>query len=217
VVHPGAGNPDRTLVNALLAHCGAGLSGIGGEVRPGIVYRLDKDTSGLLVVAKTDAAHAALSAQLARRTMKRTYLAVVHGTPRPAEGTIDRPIGRSPHDRKRMAVVATGRPAVTRYRVLRPLGPEASLVECRLETGRTHQIRVHMAAIGHPVVGDPVYGRTRKTDNPAMRGFPRQALHAVRLELDDPETGRRLGFDSPLPGDIRSLIASLESFKNHYI
>ncbi|MBM3486412.1 MAG: RluA family pseudouridine synthase, partial [Alphaproteobacteria bacterium] len=159
VVHPAPGNPAGTLVNALIAHCGAGLSGIGGVRRPGIVHRLDKDTSGLMVVAKTDRAHQGLAGQFKAHSLARAYLAVVWGLPAPPTGTIEGAIGRDPRDRKRMAVVAgeRGKPALTRYRVLRRLGP-AALVECRLATGRTHQIRVHLAERGHPVVGDPLYG-----------------------------------------------------------
>src|SRR5579871_6232302 len=160
VVHPAPGNPDHTLVNALIAHCGDSLSGIGGEKRPGIVHRLDKDTSGLIVAAKNDLAHRALAADFAARRIERTYQAVVWGIPVPREGEIEGAIGRHPVDRKRMAVVKRGgKPALTHYRVVEPLGPSASLVEGRLATGRTHQIRVHLAAIGHPLLGDPVYGR----------------------------------------------------------
>jgi 23S rRNA pseudouridine1911/1915/1917 synthase len=156
VVHPAPGNPDRTLVNALLAHCGDTLQGIGGVKRPGIVHRIDKETSGLMVVAKTGHAHAALSAGFAERSIERAYWAAVWGTPNPRDGEIKQPIGRSPINRKKMAVVASGKPAHTLYRTLRPLGPVASLVECRLKTGRTHQIRVHMTELGHPLIGDPV-------------------------------------------------------------
>src|SRR4029077_5636052 len=160
VVHPAPGNPDKTLVNALIAHCGESLSGIGGERRPGIVHRLGKDTSGLLVAAKNDAAHHALAADFAARRIDRHYLAVVWGMPSPREGEISGPIGRHPVDRKRMAVVRRGgKPALTHYRVVAALGLSASLVECRLATGRTHQIRVHLASIGHPLLGDPVYGK----------------------------------------------------------
>ncbi len=221
VVHPAAGNPDGTLVNALLAHCGDRLSGIGGVRRPGIVHRLDKDTSGLMVVAKSDRAHQGLSAQFADRTLSRTYRAVVWGLPAAREGEVDAPIGRHPRDRKRMAVVQgpTGKPATTRYRVLRGFGLTASLVECRLLTGRTHQIRVHMAHIGHPVVGDPLYARVRAPRLKglgadalaALTGFPRQALHAVALEFVHPVTGERLRFESPFPNDIETLIHKLES------
>ncbi|WP_189045832.1 RluA family pseudouridine synthase [Aliidongia dinghuensis] len=218
VVHPAAGNLDQTLVNALLAHCGDSLTGIGGVKRPGIVHRLDKDTSGLMVVAKTDRAHVALSAAFAERTIERAYWAVVWGVPNPREGEIDGPIGRSPVNRKKMAVVASGKPALTRYKVVRPLGLAAALVECRLATGRTHQIRVHMTEIGHPLIGDQVYGRVRpahlKQLDPAaaaMAGqFPRQALHAWLLGFEHPTTGEHLSFKSPLPADLADLVAILE-------
>ncbi len=217
VVHPAPGNPDRTLVNALIAHCGASLSGIGGVLRPGIVHRLDKDTSGLLVAAKNDAAHAALSAQFATRTLVRGYRAVVIGAPVPASGEIAGNIGRSPANRKKMAVLRRGgRPALTRYRVLRPLGGVASLLECRLETGRTHQIRVHLAHIGHAVIGDPLYGGRRRRGagvperlKGALAGFHRQALHAFVLELRHPTSGERHRFESDLPNDMKGLIARL--------
>jgi 23S rRNA pseudouridine1911/1915/1917 synthase len=221
VVHPGPGQPDSTLVNALLAHCGDGLSGIGGVKRPGIVHRLDKDTSGLIVVAKNDAAHHALAAQFAGRTIDRAYLALVWGVPAPATGRIEGNIGRHPQQRKKMAVVAPGRgkPAATRYRVLRRFGDYVSLIECRLETGRTHQIRVHMAHAGHPLIGDPVYGRrtpARTKSLPpgtldAVRAFSRQALHARLIGFDHPTTGERLIFESEPPNDMRALIRSLES------
>ena len=220
VVHPAPGNPDRTLVNALIAHCGASLSGIGGERRPGIVHRLDKDTSGLLVAAKNDAAHQALSADFAARRIERRYLAVAWGMPKAREGEIEGAIGRHPVDRKRMAVVARGgKPALTRYRVLEALGTAACLVECRLATGRTHQIRVHLAAIGHPLLGDPVYGREtaerRARLTPAGRealaGFRRQALHAASLGFRHPRTGDWLAFESPLPADLACLINALKS------
>jgi 23S rRNA pseudouridine1911/1915/1917 synthase len=218
VVHPAAGNPDQTLVNALLAHCGDGLTGIGGVKRPGIVHRLDKDTSGLMVVAKSERAHVALSAAFAARTIERAYWAVVWGVPNPREGEIDGPIGRSPTNRKKMAVVASGKPALTRYKVIRPLGLGASLIECRLATGRTHQIRVHMTEIGHPLIGDQVYGRIRPgrlKDLPpeaavAASQFPRQALHAWLLGFDHPTTGEHLTFKSALPADIAGLLEILE-------
>lgn len=212
VVHPAAGNLDGTLVNALLAHCGAGLSGIGGVARPGIVHRLDKDTSGLMVVAKTDQAHAALSAQFADRTLSRTYLAVVRGVPRPTSGRIDAPIGRSSRNRKKMAVVARGKSAQTDYRVLRAFGTTASLVECALATGRTHQIRVHMASIGHPLVGDPLYGGRSKAGGETsaeLRRFPRQALHAARLTFRHPLSKQMVSFESGLSIDIKLLIGHL--------
>jgi 23S rRNA pseudouridine1911/1915/1917 synthase len=218
VVHPAPGNPDNTLVNALLAHCGESLAGIGGVRRPGIVHRLDKDTSGLMVVAKTAQAHAALSADFAARRIDRAYLAVVWGVPHPREGEIAGAIGRNPRNRKTMAVVSRGgKPAVTRYRVLRIFKDVAALVECRLATGRTHQIRVHLAAQGHPLIGDPVYGRSRgrrRTLAPPLRAaldaFPRQALHAARLGFDHPSTGKRLEFESKLPSDINDLMTILE-------
>ena len=218
VVHPAPGNPDLTLVNALLAHCGDSFAGIGGVKRPGIVHRIDKDTSGLMVVAKTDRAHAALSAGFADRTIERAYWAVVWGMPNRREGEIDGPIGRSTTNRKKMAVVASGKPALTRYKVVRPLGLGAALVECRLATGRTHQIRVHMTEIGHPLIGDQTYGRVRsgrlKDLGPAAAAaatqFPRQALHAWLLGFDHPTTGEHLSFKSPLPADLAGLVAVLE-------
>jgi 23S rRNA pseudouridine1911/1915/1917 synthase len=224
VVHPAPGNPDRTLVNALLAHCAGRLSGIGGELRPGIVHRLDKDTGGLMVVAKTDRAHRALTEQFRRHDIERAYRALVAGVPEPPAGVIEGAIGRHPTDRKRMAVRGTGgKPARTRYLVLRRFGRTASLVECRLETGRTHQIRVHMAHIGHPVLGDPVYRRRRGlpgalTPLPPsvaarVAAFGRQALHAVSLGFDHPATGRRLAFDTPLPDDMQALAAALEALE----
>ena len=214
VVHPATGNPDGTLVNALLAHCAGSLSGIGGITRPGIVHRLDKDTSGLIVAAKTDVAHRHLTAAFAEHRIERGYQAVVWGVPRPAEGEITGTIGRSPANRKKMAVVTRGgKPALTRYRVLRTFGTVASLVECRLATGRTHQIRVHMAARGHAVVGDPVYGgsagRVPARDMPLRRGVAalgRQALHAYLIGFYHPEGGHFLRFLSDLPNDIKILI-----------
>ncbi|GIL40125.1 RluA family pseudouridine synthase [Roseiterribacter gracilis] len=206
VVHPGAGNEDGTLVNALLAYCGEQLSGIGGVRRPGIVHRLDKDTSGLMVAAKTDAAHRGLSAQLADRTLSRTYNAVVWGTPAPRAGRIDAPIGRSPSNRRKMAVVRHGgREAVTLYSTIAQVGAKASLVECKLMTGRTHQIRVHMAQQGHPLVGDPLYGRTRN-ENSALARFPRQALHATAIAFVHPIDGREMSFTSDVPDDLRALL-----------
>jgi 23S rRNA pseudouridine1911/1915/1917 synthase len=217
VVHPAPGNQEGTLVNALIAHCGDSLKGIGGEARPGIVHRLDKDTSGVMVAAKTERAHHALSAAFARRDLERSYLALVWGVPAPAAGRIEAPIGRHPVDRKRMAVVPRGKPAATRYRVLRAFGTAAALLECRLETGRTHQIRVHLAHLGHPLVGDPAYLRrlpaAARGLDPALRalltGFPRQALHAASLGFTHPVTGAALRFDSPLPADIAALLERL--------
>ena len=220
VVHPAAGNPDRTLVNALIAHCGASLSGIGGMARPGIVHRLDKDTSGLLVAAKSERAHLGLAAQFAAHgrdgRLERSYLAVVWGRPYPEKGQISANIGRSPTNRKSFAVVASGgKTATTHYEVIRPLGPAASLVRCRLETGRTHQIRVHMAHLGHPLLGDPVYGARRGGARPpaavaAAKLLGRQALHATTLGFHHPVTGRELCFESPLPSDIKDLTSKLE-------
>ena len=204
VVHPAPGNPDRTLVNALIAHCGDALAGIGGVKRPGIVHRLDKDTSGLMVVAKTELAHHALSADFAARRIERAYRAIVWGVP-PAEGEIAGAIGRNPHDRKRMALVARGgKAALTRYRRLAAYGTEAALLECRLATGRTHQIRVHLAALGYPLIGDPVYGRKR-----AKKLLARQALHAWLLGFRHPASGEILRFTSDMPEDMRDLIAKL--------
>jgi 23S rRNA pseudouridine1911/1915/1917 synthase len=219
VVHPAPGNPEGTLVNALLAHCGASLAGIGGVRRPGIVHRLDKDTSGLLVVAKTEPAHRALSRDFAARRIERAYGAFVWGVPMPAAGEISGNIGRSSSNRKKMAVVAAsrGKPAVTRYRVERRLGDHAALIECRLLTGRTHQIRVHLAHAGHPLIGDPVYG-TRAgravarlgPTGAAIMAFPRQALHARLLGFSHPATGEKLTFESPLPVDMEELKTNLE-------
>ncbi|HEY3916141.1 MAG TPA: RluA family pseudouridine synthase [Stellaceae bacterium] len=212
VVHPAPGNPDRTLVNALLAHCGESLAGIGGVKRPGIVHRIDKDTSGLMVVAKTDLAQQKLSADFAAHRLTRSYLAVTRGVPSPREGTIATRVGRSRVNRKKMAVVASGgKEAVTHYRVLRALGLRAALVECRLETGRTHQIRVHLTSIGHPLIGDPTYGGGRSAGLPeAARVFPRQALHANVIGFRHPATGAYLEFSSPLPADMGQLIEILE-------
>ena len=221
VVHPAPGNPEGTLVNALLAHCGPSLAGIGGVRRPGIVHRLDKDTSGLLVAAKTEAAHRALSHDFAQRRIERAYTAVVWGVPAPPAGEIAGNIGRSAANRKKMAVVAAsrGRPAVTRYRVERRFRDVAAIVECRLLTGRTHQIRVHLAHIGHPLIGDPLYGSragralARAGERAAeIAGFPRQALHARLLGFRHPATGEQLSFESPAPADMTGLLANLELF-----
>ena len=211
VVHPAAGNPDGTLVNALLHHCRGQLSGIGGVARPGIVHRIDKDTSGLLVVAKSDAAHEGLAKQFADHSLERAYLAVCGGHPSPPSGTVEGRIGRSDRNRKKMAVLAPdsrrGKHAVTHYRTLERLD-HCALVECRLETGRTHQVRVHLASIGHALVGDPVYGRTPAAIRPIIKGldFQRQALHAARLGFIHPVTGNSLSFSSELPPDMRELI-----------
>ena len=199
VVHPAAGNLDGTLVNALLHHCAGRLSGIGGVARPGIVHRIDKDTSGLLVVAKTDPAHEGLSAQFARHSIDRRYAAIVAGTPG-REGTVDAPLARSPH----------GKRAVTHFSLVEPLR-RAAMVECRLETGRTHQVRVHMASIGHPLLGDPVYGRNRPEhrDVLAKLDFKRQALHAAYLGFIHPVTSMAMAFKSKLPRDMQALFIAL--------
>jgi len=218
VVHPAPGNPRGTLVNALLAHCGGTLAGVGGVRRPGIVHRLDKDTSGLIVAAKTDRAHQALVRQFSTRTVERAYTAIVWGVPRPVEGEITGAIGRSPHDRKKMAVLERGgRPAATGYRVLRAFAGVAAAVECRLRTGRTHQVRVHMASLGHPLVGDRTYGRargrrvTKLPDSLArvLGAMKRQALHARVLGFSHPVDGRSLRFESPLPPDMAGLLETL--------
>lgn len=218
VVHPAPGNQDLTLVNALLAHCGQSLTGIGGVLRPGIVHRIDKETSGLLVAAKTERAHAGLSRQFADRTVERSYLAVVWGSPSPSAGEVDAPIGRSPVNRKKMAVVSrNSKTAITRYRTLRRFaGGAASLLECRLATGRTHQIRVHMTHMGHALIGDPVYGRSgRRVSSEPLRAatarMTRQALHAASLGFVHPGTGTALRFASEPPDDMRALIVSLEA------
>jgi 23S rRNA pseudouridine1911/1915/1917 synthase len=219
VVHPAPGSPDRTLVNALLAHCGESLSGIGGVRRPGIVHRLDKDTSGLLVVAKSEPAHVALVEAFASRSVERAYLGVTWGVPLPRAGEISGNIGRSRVNRQKMAVLREGgRPAMTRYRVLREFKGAAALVECRLATGRTHQIRVHLAEKGHPLVGDTVYGQGRQARRAtgevgaALAAFPRQALHAYLLGFTHPVIGEALRFESAPPADFRELIAILERF-----
>ena len=222
VVHPGAGNWSGTLVNALLYHCGDSLSGIGGVKRPGIVHRIDKDTSGLLVVAKTDAAHHSLSEQFADHgrngPLERAYTALVWGVPEPLKGTIETNIARSPHNRLRMAVVRSGgRHAITHYQATSPggvAGGLASKVTCRLETGRTHQIRVHMAHIGYPLIGDPEYGQGFKTKakrlsekaQKALGDFSRQALHAHLLVISHPESGEIMRFESDLPADLKHLL-----------
>ena len=213
VIHPAAGNPDGTLVNALLAHCDD-LSGVGGVERPGIVHRLDKDTSGVLIAAKNDAAHRGLSLAFRWRTTDKRYLAVVFGHPKASEGVVDAPIARHQTDRKRMAVVAGGRPARTLYWVRERL-PGSALVECRLVTGRTHQVRVHMAHIGHALVGDQTYaGRQwRAIDDDAVaaccRDFPRQALHAWKLSITHPATGVAMTFTAPPPLDLTNLLREL--------
>jgi len=192
VVHPAAGNWDGTLVNALMFHI-QDLSGINGEIRPGIVHRLDKDTSGLLVVAKNDNSHRSLAEQIKNHTVTREYMALVHGHINENQGKVEAPVGRNPRDRKKMAVVSGGRAAITWYRVVQRM-EGYTLVRCRLETGRTHQIRVHMAFIGHPVVGDPLYGPRKNAWN-----LDKQVLHAVHLAFEHPTTGQVLEFESPLP------------------
>jgi 23S rRNA pseudouridine1911/1915/1917 synthase len=201
VVHPGAGQPDSTLLNALLAHAPQ----LAGVPRAGIVHRLDKDTSGLLVVAKTVTAQVSLVRQLADRSMGRTYLAVVQGDP-PASGTIDAPLGRDVRSRVRMAVTQRGKPARTRYTVIERYG-EAALVQCRLDTGRTHQIRVHFQHIRHPLVGDTVYRRGTRHGI----GFPRQALHAAELTLVHPASGKSMTWRSPMPRDMKKLVDALRN------
>ena len=211
VVHPAAGNESGTLVNALLHHCRGRLSGINGVERPGIVHRIDKDTSGLLVVAKSDAAHEGLARQFADHSITRRYLAVCAGHPNPPSGTVSGRLGRSDKDRKKMAVLpdtsSRGKHAVTHFETLQRL-QDAALIECRLETGRTHQVRVHCASIGHALLGDPVYGRTPKALRPLLErlDFHRQALHAARLGFRHPITGETLDFCAELPGDMRELI-----------
>ncbi|KTT69074.1 RluA family pseudouridine synthase [Sphingomonas endophytica] len=210
VVHPAAGNLDGTLVNALLHHCHGSLSGIGGVARPGIVHRIDKDTSGLMVAAKTDRTHEGLAKQFAAHSIDRRYRAIVGGRPMPANGKVDAPLARSPNNRKKVAIVPGGKRAVTHYSTVRPLR-EATLVECRLETGRTHQVRVHMASIGHALLGDPVYGRTKHAHKGVLDtlNFRRQALHAAHLGFIHPITGEALGFDSAMPPDMQELFTQL--------
>ena len=203
VVHPAPGHPDGTLVNALLYHCGDSLSGINGELRPGIVHRIDRDTSGLIIAAKNDAAHLSLAAQLEDHTLSRVYECLVQGNLREHEGTIDAPIGRSPKDRKKMAVVAGGRRAVTHYRVLGRYSG-CTHAQCRLETGRTHQIRVHMAYTGHPLLGDTVYGGR------AVKGLAGQCLHARRLTFVHPRTGVPITVECPLPDWFTAVLNKLE-------
>lgn len=228
VVHPAAGHDSGTLVNALIAHCGASLSGIGGVKRPGIVHRLDKDTTGLMVVAKNDRAHQSLSAQFADhgRTgeMRRGYMAFAWGSPGRQRGTIDQPIDRHPYNREKMAVRQGGREAVTHWEVLKSFTGKdgkavASLLACQLETGRTHQIRVHLAHLGHPLLGDEVYGSGFRTkagqlgpqSQAALMSLARQALHAYLLVLEHPTTGEILHWEAPLPEDLVLLEAALRS------
>ena len=212
VVHPAAGNLDGTLGNALLHHCAGRLSGIGGVARPGIVHRIDKDTSGLLVVAKTDVAHEGLAAQFARHSLDRRYQAIVAGVPNPTSGIVDAPLARSSANRQKMAIVSEGRGkrAVTHFRLVTALRA-AALVECRLETGRTHQVRVHMTSIGHPLLGDPSYGRTRTEHRELLNrlAFSRQALHAAELGFVHPITRANLSFKSAVPSDMQELFMAL--------
>ena len=219
-VHPAPGSETGTLVNALIAHCGASLSGVGGVARPGIVHRLDKDTSGVMVAAKTDAAHRGLGAQFERHDIERIYLAFTRGAPAPPSGTIATRLARSPHNRKKMAVVRSGgREAVTRYETERRYGPAgrpfAARLACRLETGRTHQIRVHLAQIGAPCLADPLYGAGAPATSVkaaiAKTGLARQALHAAVLGFVHPITGEKLRFESPLPADLAALQEALEA------
>ncbi len=211
-VHPAPGNYTGTLVQALLHHCGDSLSGINGEMRPGIVHRIDKDTSGLLVVAKHDVAHRGLAKQFARHDIHRRYLAIVRGVPLRKSGTIEGDIGRNPQNRMKRAIVTdgSGKPAITHYKLVEIFGQAAALVQCQLETGRTHQIRVHMSHIGHPLLGDPMYGR-----NTPLKGYgdlnlpPRQLLHAAELGFIHPVTQEELFFESPLPADMLAVLETL--------
>ena len=215
VVHPAAGHADGTLVNALLARL-PDLRGIGDELRPGIVHRLDRDTSGVLLVAKHDDSFAALARQISARSMKKSYVALVHGRFHEKSGTIERPIGRHPKDRKKMAVVPSGKPSTTKWKLREEL-PRTSLLDVELVTGRTHQIRVHLSSVGHPIVGDQSYGAPLWKGIPDRRlrgilaGFPRQALHAARIELAHPRTGAKLVVEAPLPEDFAALLADLRA------
>jgi 23S rRNA pseudouridine1911/1915/1917 synthase len=210
VVHPAAGNLDGTLVNALLHHCEGSLSGIGGVARPGIVHRIDKDTSGLMVAAKTDRAHLGLAAQFKAHSIDRRYKAIVAGQLKTGSGTVDAPLARSATNRKKIAIVPNGRRAVTHWKLVRQLR-KAALVECKLETGRTHQVRVHMASIGHPLLGDPVYGRSRPEHREVLEtlNFKRQALHAAHLGFIHPVKSIALAFESEMPADMQELFNRL--------
>jgi 23S rRNA pseudouridine1911/1915/1917 synthase len=229
VVHPAAGNPDGTLVNALIAHCGDSLAGVGGVARPGIVHRLDKDTSGLLVAAKTDRAMAGLAKQFADHSTERAYHAIVWGSPRLGDGVVEGQIGRNPFDRKRMAVLrGGGKQARTRYKVIERFGdgprPFASLIECRLETGRTHQIRVHLTHLGHPLIGDQTYGKAHRPPRAktpeqeiafkTASEFPRQALHAWLLGFQHPSLHKTLRFESKWPNDFNELVTDLRGLNS---
>jgi 23S rRNA pseudouridine1911/1915/1917 synthase len=213
VVHPAAGHPDKTLVNALLFHV-KDLSGIGGELRPGIVHRLDKETSGVMVIAKHDEAHRKLTAAWGTEAVRKEYVAIVYGMPKNAVGTIDAPIGRDPRDRVKMAVVAVGRHAITDYSVSMQLR-HASLLRCRIRTGRTHQIRVHLKHLGHPIIGDPLYsgpqwrGIPDKKLQKLLASFPRQALHASTITIPHPRTGESMTFTAEMPADMAELVAAL--------
>ncbi len=210
VVHPAAGNFDGTLVNALLHHCAGNLSGIGGVARPGIVHRIDKDTSGLMIAAKTDRAHEGLAKQFHDHSIDRRYKAIVGGIPRPPSGTVNAPLARSPQNRKKIAIVEGGKRAVTHFSTIKTLR-DAALIECRLETGRTHQVRVHMASIGHALLGDPVYGRTKQAQKSLLEtlGFRRQALHAAHLGFIHPVKSIALAFESEMPADMQELFTQL--------
>jgi 23S rRNA pseudouridine1911/1915/1917 synthase len=221
VVHPAPGSPTGTLVNALIGHCGESLTGIGGVLRPGIVHRLDKDTSGVMIAAKTAISHANLTSMFAAHDLDRRYQALVWGTEINRNGTVDAPIGRSNFERKKQAVKSNGRKAITHWHRLRSFPPFATLLECQLETGRTHQIRVHMAHIGRSIIGDPLYGRapragqmpdgTTRTCLAQLRNFRRQALHAAHLGLAHPVTGEAMRFTSELPRDIQTLIKIMDN------
>ena len=223
VVHPAPGHHGDTLVNALLAHCGDSLSGIGGVARPGIVHRLDRDTSGLIIAAKTDESHIRLAAAISAREVKRAYLAICWDVPVPRIGRIDRPIGRHPRHRTRMAVVARGgRAADTRYRTLFDVNGEVSVLECQLGTGRTHQVRVHLASVHCPLVGDTLYGRARTASaklhgslRSSLAAFPRQALHARHLALTHPVTGAPLRLEAKPPPDLEQLLADLQAARQN--
>ncbi len=211
VVHPGTGTGDDTMVHALLAHCAGELSGIGGVERPGIVHRLDKETSGLLVVAKNDAAHRALADQFASRTLKKEYLALVSGVPKADSGSIDRSIARHPVHRHRMTTGEGGRPSRTDWTVEKTFAGKAALVRCRIHTGRTHQIRVHLKSLGHPLLGDDTYGWKQ---DPAMPAIPRVMLHAEHLVFTHPVNARTMDLHAPLPADFERLVAALKKLKS---
>lgn len=204
VVHPGNGNPDGTLANAVIAHCRESLSGIGGKIRPGIVHRIDKDTSGLIIVAKNDSAHINLSNQIQNRKVKKTYIALVRGIIKENEATINMPIGRSTKDRKKMAVTKTGKEAITHFQVINRF-EGYTLIKVNIETGRTHQIRVHMAEIGYPIIGDSVYSNGKNSF-----GVEGQMLHAQKLEFKHPKTGQNVAFEAPLPQYFTKIIEQLE-------